>query len=180
MILPLVKLPADLLHQSSAIVPDAAVASLDPLIADMIETMHGSEGIGLAAPQIGKNIRLALINAQALSMTSKGEKLPVPKEKDFAIINPKIIYRSRKKTSAEEGCLSVPGKTARVSRPYSIRVEATLADGRRVRFDLDQWLARVFQHEIDHLDGFLIVDRASEVWETEPAPIAAPRGLTQT
>lgn len=170
MVLPLITLPADSLHGPSKKIPETEISTLGSLIADMIETMHASEGIGLAAPQIGKNIRLAVINAQALAMTGKSAKLPVPKEKDFVIINPKIIYRSRKKTSGEEGCLSVPGKTAKVSRPFSIRVDATLEDGRRVRFDLDQWLARVFQHEIDHLDGLLIVDRATEIWETETPP----------
>lgn len=114
----------------------------------MIETMYAADGAGLAAPQIGQNIRLAIIGKDA-----------APDQKDWVIINPKIIKHSWKRTRDEEGCLSIPGVKKEVARFAKITVKTLDAKGRPLNFQAENLFARVIQHEIDHLDGILIVDK---------------------
>lgn len=121
-------------------------------VVDLIEQMKVAvkdfKGIGLAAPQVGRNLRLAVINL---------EELGVP---PFAIINPKILSKSIKKTILDEGCLSIPKHYIDVKRPAKVEVEAQKEDGSRVVFKASKLFAKVLQHEIDHLNGKLIVDYA--------------------
>lgn len=121
---------------------------LKRLAADMVETMHSAPGIGLAAPQVGKEIRLALVD---LSVGEDPEALHI-------LVNPQIVEEEGRDTQVE-GCLSLPGFTDRVERPTRIRVEAQDLDGRRFELTAEDWLARAVCHEIDHLDGVLFVDR---------------------
>ncbi|ETD16915.1 MULTISPECIES: peptide deformylase [Prevotellaceae] len=131
---------------------------LEELIKDMFETLTASDGVGLAAPQIGKSIRVAVIDLDVLS----GD---LPEYKDFrkAYINPHIIEidDSSKKETMEEGCLSIPGIHENVTRPSRIHVQ--YMDTAFVQHDewVDGYLARVMQHEFDHLDGTMFVDRLS-------------------
>ena len=128
---------------------------LTELIKDMFETLTASEGVGLAAPQIGKPIRLAVIDLDVLSDD-------MPEYKDFrrAYINPHIVEFDDSETEVmEEGCLSLPGIHERVERPTRIRVQ--WLDEQLQAHDewVDGYLARVMQHEFDHLDGRVFVDR---------------------
>ncbi len=120
------------------------------LIEDMKLTVKKAPGIGLAAPQIGKNLMLAVINLEEFGVAT------------FAIINPKIVSKSIKKTEMEEGCLSIPGYFAKVRRPAKIEVEFSREDGGRVRLKASNLLAKVLQHEIDHLNTALIIDKAEK------------------
>lgn len=117
------------------------------LIADMKLTVQKAPGIGLAAPQVGHNVMLCVIN------------LGEPEGEPFALINPKVISKSIKKTGMEEGCLSIPGKYGEVRRPAKIEVEAWSENGKRLVIKADQLFAKVLQHEIDHLNGTLIADK---------------------
>lgn len=122
-------------------------AKLRKLASDMIETMHAAPGVGLAAPQIGLDTRIAVIDL------SVGED---PKQV-YVIVNPEIVFRDGSET-AEEGCLSLPGITDKVERPTSVIVKAQDLEGKPVEIRADDWLARAFCHEIDHLDGVLFTD----------------------
>jgi peptide deformylase len=120
---------------------------LRKLAADMVETMHAAPGVGLAAPQVGADVRLAVVD------TSVGED---PKE-IHVIVNPQIVRREGL-ASETEGCLSLPGINDKVDRPTSIMVRAVDLEGKPMEINAEGWLARVFCHEIDHLDGILFTD----------------------
>lgn len=133
------------------------MAGLDVLLQDMFETLTESDGVGLAAPQIGKPIRVVVIDLDVLS-----DDLPEYKDFRKAYINPHIVeYDDTKTETMEEGCLSLPAIHENVTRPTRIRVQY-LDDAMQPH---DEWvegyLARVMQHEFDHLDGKLFVDRIS-------------------
>jgi peptide deformylase len=122
------------------------------LVDDMIETMREYEGIGLAAPQVHASVRLALIGIEE----GRGDDRSI---RVLPVINPEITPVG--KTSAEdwEGCLSLPKLRGRVTRPDRIQVRALDRRGNRIEVDLNGYAARVAQHEIDHLDGVLFIDR---------------------
>lgn len=136
-----------------------AVTTIDQRIADlakaMVQTMHQAPGIGLAAPQVGESLRLITVD------TSVGE---IPEEL-LVLVNPEITA-SEGFEICEEGCLSVPGYSLTVKRSAKVFFRATLLDGRELRLELEGLKARVLQHEIDHLDGILIVDRISSLKRT--------------
>ncbi len=116
------------------------------LVADMFETMYESKGVGLAAPQIGVNLRVAVIDIG---------------EDPMVFINPRIIKSSGKET-CDEGCLSFPGLTEKVERARKVVAEATDLDGSVYEIEAEGLMARAIQHELDHLDGVLFVDRISK------------------
>lgn len=119
---------------------------LRQLIADMFETMYAAEGIGLAAPQVGRTERLAVVDVD-------GQK--------FTLINPEVIERSGDIDKAEEGCLSIPEIYGDVERPFTVTVRATSESGEQYETTASELLGRCFQHEIDHLDGKLFIDYLS-------------------
>ena len=118
------------------------------LILDMKETMEKEDGMGLAAPQIGCSVRVIIAK---------------PDDKIIILINPQIKKFSRKKVITEEGCLSLPNQFYLIERPTEIKVEGLNLKGKKVKIKAEGLLARIIQHEIDHLDGILIVDR--KTWE---------------
>lgn len=128
--------------------PSSAVVDFDDrlaaLAADMRETMLAAPGVGLAAPQVGVPRRLFTFETG---------------EEGGAYVNPEIVWRSDETQEGEEGCLSVPGLYFPVVRAMRVRVRARELDGSPVERDAEGFLARIFQHEIDHLDGVLFVDR---------------------
>jgi peptide deformylase len=119
---------------------------LRELVANMFETMDLAKGIGLAAPQVGRSERVAVIGVD---------------ENRFAIINPEIVESDSKRAKAEEGCLSIPDVYGDVERPARVRVRATGLDGKTFEVEAGELLARCLQHEIDHLHGRLFVDYLS-------------------
>ena len=130
---------------------------LDQLIADMWETLAESEGIGLAAPQIGKAIRLSVIDLDVLS-----DDLPEYKGFRRVYINPHIVELDDTKTdSSEEGCLSLPAIHEKVVRPTRIHVQWQDEQFQQHDEWVEGYLARVMQHEFDHLDGHMFIDRIS-------------------
>ena len=120
---------------------------LRKLVRDMIETMHAAPGIGLAAPQVGVELRVAVLD---LSVGEDPSKV-------HTLVNPRIVHREGLETDVE-GCLSLPGITDKVDRPLRVKVEALDPKGQPVEITAEDWLARALCHEIDHLDGVLFVD----------------------
>mgnify|MGYP002784374836 FL=1 len=147
MIRPILRYGAGLLHE-----PAKAVTAITPeiqtLIDDMIETMYAAPGIGLAAPQVGVPLRVFVVD---LSVGRDPQGLMV-------MINPEFVTRDGMQLE-EEGCLSVPGFNATVVRPARAVVKALDRDGVEFQREGTELLARAFQHEMDHLDGTLFVDR---------------------
>lgn len=130
---------------------------LQTLIDDMIETMREAPGVGLAAPQVGISERLAVIEY------GDDEDESVPK-KLVVLINPEIVEASEEKVEGVEACLSIPRMVGEVERHERIVVKALNRHGKPVKMKVKGWMARIFQHEIDHLDGVLFTDRAKKVW----------------
>ena len=120
------------------------------LAQDMLETMYAAPGIGLAAPQVGVNLRLIVIDI------SGGEE----QGRQLVLVNPDITEREGSQ-EGEEGCLSIPGLEEVVSRPECVTVTGFTPDGEPVEVEAEGLLARALQHEIDHLDGILFIDRVS-------------------
>jgi peptide deformylase len=133
------------------------------LLNDMLETMRAANGQGLAAPQIGISQRIAVVEVTDPTASGDGKKI-------YTLINPEIIKHSDDKWVAPEGCLSIPGWRGEVERPYQISVKAIDRDGTRIRFDADGMLARAIQHEVDHLDGVLYLEKLvapDRVWQVD-------------
>lgn len=141
---------------SEDIAPD--YPNLQQLISDMWETLAASEGIGLAAPQIGRNIRLVVIDLDPL-----GDDMPEYKDFRRVYINPHIVEFDEDSTheNLEEGCLSLPGIHEKVSRPTRIHVKYQDEQFQEHDEWIEGYLARVMQHEFDHLDAHLFIDRIS-------------------
>ncbi len=132
-------------------------ADLKVLIEDMIETMRAAPGVGLAATQVGISNRIIVVEF------GKEDDEEAPK-KLYVLINPEISFPTEEKITGIEGCLSVPGLVGEVDRFAQAQVRGMNAHGHAVKVKAHGWLARIFQHEIDHLDGIVYTDRASKVW----------------
>lgn len=154
------------------------VAAIDDkileLAGDMIDTMREAEGIGLAAQQVGLPLLLFVLDVPQMkdrpsAMRVDGRPADFEAMMPLVLINP-IIEPVGKITLEGEGCLSFPGLRGDVPRPYSVRVQATLPDGREFAFEADGLLARAVQHEFDHLQGVLFIDRMSDEDRREELP----------
>jgi len=149
MTLPVPPYPAKALRlRSREVAPEEFGPELEALVKEMIETMYASKGVGLAAPQVGRNLRVIVYD--------------VSEERDDpqVLINPRILESGGSQVS-EEGCLSVPGLSGKVRRAARVLVEGRLLAGEPVRLEAECLAARMFQHECDHLDGVLFCDRLS-------------------
>jgi len=142
----IVSYPSPALKEAATEVDPKRDPDLKRLIATMAKAMYAAQGIGLAATQIGVLKRVMVYDL--------GEEL-------VALCNPRIVACSSEKVLVEEGCLSVPGVDVPIERPASVTCEAEDISGNTIRIEADELLARVLQHEIDHLDGVLILDRAT-------------------
>lgn len=136
--------PDPVLHKKCSEVSDPSDPFIQRLILNMKETLKKAKGIGLAAPQVGVNKRVIIVNLW---------------KDEYILINPKITYRSRDKEVSEEGCLSVPGIYLNIERSKKVRVKVLDVSGKKIKIKAKGLLARVLQHEIDHLEGILITDR---------------------
>ncbi len=137
-------------------------AELQTLIDDMIETMREAPGVGLAAPQVGVSDRLIVVE-----YPEDDEQEDAPK-KLYIVVNPEIKETSEEVEMGIEGCLSIPGLHGDVERALAVTVKGQTRRGQPVKIKAKGWLARIFQHEIDHLNGVVFTDRAAKVWI--PAP----------
>ena len=143
----------------------AITPEIRELAADMINTMYKANGIGLAAPQVGKSLRLVAlhvpIDREQRGLLSPGEMALLSKM-PMVLINPEIIVSSEQTDVAEEGCLSVPNIYGEVRRSVLVTLRSQVLDSDPVMFECGGLLGRCIQHELDHLDGSLFVDRASK------------------
>ncbi len=137
-------------------------AALRETTEEMFELMYKSQGVGLAAPQVGLNIRLMVFNP--------GEK-EGEEAKEIVLCNPKITAKSKDKEFGDEGCLSFPEISGSIARHIFVRVEAQGLDGEKIELELRNWDARVFQHEFDHLEGLVFVERMTAADKTVAKPI---------
>ena len=135
---------------------------------DMVETLRDSGGVGLAAPQIGESIRMIVVEYPE---DDSVEDSPM---KTYKVINPEIVWRSEETVMGNEGCLSIPGYVGTVERNESIKVKGLSVFGRPLKISASGWMARIFQHEIDHLDGICYIDRATEIYKPSEKPEEAP------
>ncbi|MFN2216121.1 MAG: peptide deformylase [Anaerolineales bacterium] len=132
------------------------------LIDNMVDTMREAPGVGLAAPQVGISQRIIVVE-----YTTNEEEEDAPK-KLYAVVNPEIKILDDEKVKGIEGCLSLPGLLGEVDRSFKVSVKGLNRQGNRIRIKAEGWLARIFQHEIDHLDGVVFTDKASRIWKPEP------------
>ena len=147
MILPVAIYPDKVLRTPGEEVSFPLSKDVKTLIKNMVDTVRAQNGIGLAAPQVNRSLRIIIINLEHHNIPA------------FALINPEIIEFSKKKTDLDEGCLSIPGVYGIVSRPEKVTVRGQDINGNEIQFDADALLAKVVQHEIDHLNGILIIDK---------------------
>ncbi len=151
-LLPITELGNPILRQKAGLIKDPADPIISQLIQDMIATCRASRGVGLAAPQVGHSVQLFI-----LDMGYDHEK-QAENEPAVSIINPRILKRSPKKEKDWEGCLSIPGIRGLVPRSTQIEVAFLNETGQAIQATLDGFLARVFQHEFDHLEGIIYLD----------------------
>ncbi len=133
---------------------------LEKLITDMVETLHQESGVGLAAPQVNISKRVIVVEF------GSEEDDTVPPTL-YTVVNPQIKNFSPEIIPGAEGCLSIPGLMGEVERPRSITIQGKNGQGEPFKMKAEGWLARIFQHEVDHLNGVLYTDRATEVWKAE-------------
>ena len=138
----------DTVLREKALKVDEITPEIDKLIKDMIETMYASLGVGLAAPQIGVSKRIIVIDGEEEGL--------------FIIINP-VILKKEGKIIEEEGCLSVPGIYSKVTRYEKVTAEGINQKGEKIKISKDGLIGRALQHEIDHLEGVLFIDRVSKI-----------------
>jgi peptide deformylase len=131
---------------------------LQILINDMIETMRAAPGVGLAAPQVAVSEQVIVVEYG----DDDDETVPL---RLFAMVNPIITRTSAETEIGNEGCLSVPGLLGEVERPFAITVKGKNRHGQPMTVKAEGWLARIFQHEVDHLNGIIFTDRATKVWQ---------------
>jgi peptide deformylase len=137
----------------------AAVARVDErlrqLMDDMIETMRDAPGVGLAAPQVGIGLRVIVVEA------AEDPEDEAAEPRLYALANPEIVWADERTAEAQEACLSIPDLFGEVPRSIAIRVRGLDRQGRAIEIEAREFLARVFQHEVDHLDGVLYTDRVT-------------------
>ncbi len=137
-------------------------SDLQTLIEDMIETLRDAPGVGLAAPQVGKSDRLIVVEYP------EDDELEDSPKKLYVVVNPEVKEASEETEMGIEGCLSIPNLHGEVERAIAVIVKGQTRRGQPIKIKAQGWLARIFQHEIDHLNGIVFTDRATKVWK--PAP----------
>lgn len=173
MILDVVKYGHPALRQKGARI-EKVTPEIKKLVADMLETMHAAKGVGLAAQQIGKPLQLTVIDVSEAAerpstLELKGKPADAGSIMPLVLINPEI-KSSGEPVSDSEGCLSFPGIYGKITRPELTEVKALNQKGKPVEFRCGGLLARVIQHEVDHLNGILFIDRMSFATKGELQP----------
>jgi peptide deformylase len=158
---PVVKLPDPILRRKAHKVTNFD-KDFQLLIDDMIETMRHEPGVGLAAPQVNVSSQLIVIE---YPVNDQNEDV---KPKLFILINPELVEMSSEMEIGLEGCLSVPDLVGEVERSNHVVIKGLNRFGKKKKIVADGWLARIFQHEVDHINGILFIDRANKIWKPEP------------
>ena len=163
MIRPIVKFGDPVLRKKGALVPAQVDESTRQLATDMLDTMRAAHGVGLAAQQVGVALQLTVIDVTDIedrpsTMSVAGRPVPLEEWMPLVLINPELELGPAKEPGTE-GCLSFPEVTAEITRAAAVRARARLLDGREVEFEATGLLARALQHEVDHLNGILFIDR---------------------
>ena len=131
----------------------------------MIDTMRDAPGVGLAAPQVGISERLIVVEYAEQPEEKEGEEPKEVKPKLYVMINPEIVKTSEETVSGIEGCLSIPGLVGEVERFSEIQIKGLNRRGQPMKVKAKGWLARIFQHEVDHINGVVFTQRATKVWK---------------
>ncbi|MEI6305169.1 MAG: peptide deformylase [Candidatus Taylorbacteria bacterium] len=143
--------------------PEIGQQKLNSIIDNMRKSLaEQRDGIAIAAPQIGENIRMFIVSGSLLKHADKSYSGPAT---DLVFINPELVKKSREKNDVEEGCLSVRWLYGKVHRSVRVTLKALNEKGEKVERGASGLLAQIFQHEVDHLNGVLFIDKAKEVWE---------------
>lgn len=159
-VLPIATLPDPVLRRKAHKITTVD-KDLQVLIDNMIETMRLAPGVGLAAPQVSQSIRLIVVEYSE----EYEEGVEADPKKLYVVINPEIAQASEEMEIGIEACLSIPGLAGEVERHSALVVKGLNRFGRPTRIKAEGWLARIFQHEIDHLDGIVFTDLATRVWK---------------
>ncbi|MDX1607813.1 MAG: peptide deformylase [Candidatus Spechtbacterales bacterium] len=160
---PVVQEPANVLRKKAEKIKKFNTPKLRELISDMMDTVIAEDGVGLAAPQIGISKRVFIIPEDyAPEIRTLNPRTWLKPKIQTVFINPKIIYYSNKKETVEEGCLSIRGKFHPTTRSHEVLIQARDIKGRKFKTRGEGLLARIFQHETDHLNGILFIDRLHE------------------
>jgi peptide deformylase len=165
-ILEIVKHPSDILRRK-ALPVETVDETTRRLLDDMVETMRAAPGVGLAGPQVNVPLRVIVVEYGEEPEEEANGKEP-PEKKLFTLVNPEVARASTETETATEGCLSIPGLVGDVERATSVTVKALNRRGQPVKIKASGWLARIFQHEIDHLNGALFIDRAEKIHSIQP------------
>ncbi len=161
---PIVTVPNPVLRRKARPVT-AFDKRLQILIDDMIETMRAAPGVGLAAPQVSVSERVIVVEYYESEEAEAAEDQT--RKKVWVVINPEIVKASPETVMGVEGCLSIPNVVGEVERHQTVHLKGLSRRGQPLRLKATGWLARIFQHEIDHLNGVLFTDRATRVWLPE-------------
>ena len=162
-ILDIITVPDPILRRKARKVTEFG-SDFQMLVSNMIETMRDAPGVGLAAPQVAISQRLVVIE-YAEDEDDENEEAPAAAKKLYVLVNPEIVEKSEEMVVGIEGCLSVPDLVGEVDRHEKITVKALNRRGQLVKIKAEGWMARIFQHEMDHLDGILYTDRTDKVWK---------------
>jgi peptide deformylase len=165
MILEIIKHPSDILTQPTSEVESVTSNKIQTLIDNMIETMHSADGVGIAGPQVNESLRLTIIGKHAVEHR---DDLPLEESNDLPLINPTWEKLNKTTTTEQEGCLSIPNTFGKVERWKKIKVKAEDRHGNELKFEASNYLARVIQHEVDHLEGTLFIEKAENINEVDP------------
>jgi peptide deformylase len=158
----IVTTPDPILYRKARKVTDFG-KELQTLVDDMVETMRVAPGVGLAAPQVDVPLRVFVVEFG----DEEDESVPL---KLFTFVNPEITCFSKEQVTGTEGCLSIPDFVGDVDRSVSVVVKGMNRRGQPMRIKSSGWLARIFQHEVDHINGVLFIDRTERVWKLEGEP----------
>jgi peptide deformylase len=164
MVLPITTVGDPVLRQKGQEIVDFADTSLQRLIDDMIPTMYTRDGVGLAAPQVGESLQLAVV----IPDPEEFEQYARTAQEALIILNPRIVKHSWFQNKFEEGCLSVPDVYGIVKRWNNVTVEFQDRYGTKKQISASGLMARILQHEIDHLNGILFIDKAEKTYKIQP------------
>jgi peptide deformylase len=146
-------------------IKDIKSKDIQNVILKMKETLEKEQqGVAIAAPQIGKSLKIFVVSGRVFA-ARKSEEFDTEKHKDRVYINPKITSTSKKQVELQEGCLSVRGKWGNVKRAERATIEAYDENAERITYGSSGLLAQIFQHEVDHLNGILYIDKATDIWD---------------